>query len=155
MTAGANFPIRNGRVYFWETLVTGDDLIVQDHEIRMRQRQLSYAPYPQYGDPFVDTLSDDTISETERDLRLIAEVKECSLQDSRIVDAVVDPSSIETEGIEIKFDYELFKTAGGTVQETFSSTSQVPVDGVVNNFITEDGDNFVDESGNNFVTEPI
>lgn len=120
MTAGANFPIRNGRVYFWEPLVTGDELIIQDHEIRMRQRQLTYAPYGQYGNPFADTLSDDSISETERDLRLISETKECALQDARIVDAVVDPSSIKTEGIEIKFNYELFKTDGGSVQGTFN-----------------------------------
>ena len=123
MTAGANFKIEKGRVLFWEPLVTGDELLTQDHEARMRQRQGSYNPYQQYGNPFVDTLSDDSISKTERDLRLISETKECALQDDRFVVAVVDPSSIAENGVELSFNYELFKTDGGSIQGTFNSGS--------------------------------
>ncbi len=121
MTTGANFKIENKRVLFWEPLVTGDDLLVQDHESRFSQRQGSYLPELEYGNPFVDTLSDDSISKTERDLRLIAETKECSLQDSRFVDAVVEPASIVEEGVKLSFTYELFKTDGGSIQRDFNS----------------------------------
>lgn len=119
MTAGANFEIKNKRVLFWEPLVTGDKLMTQDHELRMSQRKESYTPYPQYGNEYVDTLSDSSISETERDLRLISETKECALQDDRFSDAVVDPTSIKKDGIEQNFKYELFKTSGGSIQREF------------------------------------
>jgi hypothetical protein len=121
MTAGANYKLKDGRVQFWEPLVTGDELITQDHEARFHARQASYLPELEYGNPFVDTLSNDTISETEVDMRLIAETKECSLQDARIVDAVVDPSSIERTKTRLDFKYELFKRDGGSIQQEFSS----------------------------------
>ena len=121
MTAGANFEIENKRVLFWKPLVTGDKLLTQDHEARFSQRQGSYLPELEYGNPFVDTLSDDSISKTERDLRLISETKECSLQDSRFVDAIVNPTSIVEVGIKISFTYELFKTDGGSIERTFNS----------------------------------
>jgi hypothetical protein len=121
MTAGANFEIVNNRVQFWKTLVTGDKLITQDHEARFGQRQGSYNPEQQYGNPYVNTLSDDSISETERDLLLVSQTKECSLQDDRIIDAVVDTTSIVRKGTEISFKYKLFKTSGGSIQRDFSS----------------------------------
>jgi len=121
MTTGANFEIENKRVLFWKPLVSGDKLLTQDHESRFSQRQGSYLPEPEYGNPFVDTLSDDSISKTERDLRLISETKQCSLQDSRFVDAVVDSASIVEEGVKLSFTYELFKTDGGSIERTFNS----------------------------------
>ena len=79
MTAGANFEIENGRILWWESLVTGDELIAQDHEARIHAKQGTYIPYPQYGNPFVRTMVSE-ISITERNMRLISETRECSLK---------------------------------------------------------------------------
>lgn len=121
MTAGADFKVTDKRIEFWEKLVTDDALILQDHKSRINAAQGTYRMYPQYGNPFIDTLSDDSISETERDMRLISEIRECALQDPRIVDAEVDPSTIAREGTQINFDYEIFKTDGGTLTITFTN----------------------------------
>ena len=119
MTAGANFKIDSGRILFWESLVTGDTLIAQDHEARMHVRQGTYIPYPQYGNPFVRTMSSE-ISVTERNMRLISETKECSLQDIRLVDSIVDEDSITEEEGKLEFTYQLIKADGGSIQTSFS-----------------------------------
>ena len=120
MTAGANFEIADGRVLWWNPLATGDVLIAQDHEARMRSRQGTYIPYSEYGNPFVKTMSSE-ISITERNMRLISETKECALQDPRLIDAIVDEDSItDIEGT-LEFSYQLIRADGGTIQSEFSS----------------------------------
>ena len=79
---------------------------------RAHARQGTYLPYPEYGDPFVATLSSE-ISKTERDMRLIAELKECALQDPRFTDCIVDPESIEELELGLTFKYELIRADGG------------------------------------------
>jgi len=118
MTTGANFKITNGRMLWYEPLISGDELLIQSHENRMSARQGTYLPFPTYGNPFVDTLTQE-ISETERDMRVVSETKECTLQDERFIDSVVDPDSISVvEGV-LNFEYELFKKDGGTLHGSF------------------------------------
>ena len=121
MTTGANFKVTNGIVQWWDDLIYGDDLIRQDHEARISARQGTYLPYPEYGNPYIDTLSEE-ISETERNLRCVSETKECALQDARIIDCVVDPDSIQdVEGTQT-FSYYLVRADGGELEFEYSST---------------------------------
>lgn len=119
MATGANFKIENGRVLWYKPLIHGDNLLSQDHEARAKTRQGSYRLHPQYGNPFITTLSSE-ISETERNMLLPANMKECTLQDSRFVDCIVDESSIQEIDGKLTFRYELIKTEGGSLQKEFS-----------------------------------
>lgn len=114
MTTGANFKVVDGRIQWWESLIMGDELLTQDHEARAHARQGTYLPCPEYGDPFVDTLSSE-ISETERNMRLGAEMKQCVLQDARFADCIVDQESIVIEEGALRFEYEIFKKDGGSL----------------------------------------
>lgn len=159
MTTGANFEAQNGRILWWQSLISGDKLLTQDHESRVMSRQETYRPYSEYGNPFVDTISSE-ISKTERDMRLISEMKECSLQDGRFVDCIVDEDSILEEENTLTFKYELIKANGGIIEFDFPLSGQIeePVDPEVPeilyyNFISEDGDNFISEDSENFITE--
>lgn len=118
MTTGANFKITNGRMLWYESLISGDDLLIQSHENRMSAKQGTYLPFPQYGNPFVDTLSAE-ISDAERDMRLVSETKQCTLQDARFIDSIVDTDSIEVVKGVLNFEYELFKKDGGTITGSF------------------------------------
>lgn len=120
MPTGANFKETDGRVFWYRPLILGDELLTQDHEARMHVRQRSYGLFPEYGNPFVETLTSE-ISETERNMLLVSETKECAVQDPRIVDAVVDESSIVDDGIAINFRYEITKADGGILEQEFSS----------------------------------
>lgn len=120
MTAGANFKEENGRVLWYESLIFGDDLLAQDHEARAHSRQGTYRPYPEYGNPFVETLSSE-ISKTERDMLLSSNMKECTLQDVRFVDCIVDQDSIVEEGATMTFQYQLIKADGGIIEQEFTS----------------------------------
>ena len=120
MTEGANFKEENGRVFWYESLIVGDDLLAQDHEARAHSRQGTYKPYPEYGNPFVETLSSE-ISKTERDMLLSSDMKECSLQDVRFVDCIVDKNSIVEKETTMTFQYELIKADGGAIEQEFSS----------------------------------
>lgn len=122
MTTGANFKVINGRVQWWEPLISGDELLIQDHEERVNSRQGSYRLYLQYGNPYVNSLSAE-ISETERNLRLVAEMKECTLQDPRFNDCIVDTTSIVVEQGVQTFNYDLIKADGGVISESFSGTT--------------------------------
>lgn len=162
MTTGANFKVTNGRMLWHKPLISGDELLIQSHEARMSARQGSYLPFPEYGNPFVDTLTEE-ISEVERNMRLVSETKQCTLQDGRFIDSIVDETTIEIiEGI-LNFQYELFKRDGGSFKETFPFFSRgiIPVDPIepvafpYYNLISEDGRNFITEDGKNLVTELI
>ena len=120
MTTGANFKVENGRVLWWKPLISGDELLTQDHEARIHSRQSSYRLYPEYGNPFVNTMSSE-ISKTERDMRLVAETKECTLQDERFVDCIVDSESIAESELELTFNYQIVKADGGVIAQSFSS----------------------------------
>ncbi len=121
MTTGANFKVTNGRMLWHKPLISGDELLIQSHEARMSSRQGTYLPFPEYGNPFVDTLTEE-ISEIERNMRLASETKQCTLQDSRFIDSIVDEDSIEIiEGV-LYFQYELFKKDGGSLQGSFPIT---------------------------------
>lgn len=120
MTTGANFKVIDGRVQWWLSLISGDELITQDHEHRMHARQGTYRLYDQYGNPFAITLSSE-ISKIERNMRLVSETKECSLQDARINDSIVDPNSIVEEETKLTFNYQLVKADGGILQQSFST----------------------------------
>ncbi|MCK5600357.1 hypothetical protein KAR91_00705 [Candidatus Pacearchaeota archaeon] len=157
MTTGANFPIQNRRMQWWKSLISGDPLLIQDHEARIHARQGNYEPYQEYGNPFAITISSE-ISETERDMRLGAETKECSLQDERFVDCIVDPESITIDGTVLDFNYQLIKADGGVLDLEFGEPAVPPEEPehpeiLFYNFITEGGDNFVTEDGDNFITE--
>ncbi len=157
MTTGANFKITNGRMLWYEPLISGDELLIQSHENRMSAKQGTYLPFPIYGNPFVDTLTEE-ISETERDMRLVAETKQCTLQDARFVDSIVDTESIEIVEGTLNFGYELFKRDGGTIQVIFPSVPDtpdpdVPPETVLWNRETESGFNRITESGFNRITE--
>ena len=115
MTTGSNFKVVNGRILWYQSLISGDKLLIQDHEARMHARQGTYKPHLEYGNPFVNTLTVE-ISDTERDMRLVSETKECTLQDSRFVDSIVDPVSIEVRETALYFRYEAVKTAGGLLE---------------------------------------
>ncbi len=112
MTTGANFQIENNRVLWYKPLIFGEQLLIQDHEARAHAKQGAYLPYPEYGDPFVTTLSSE-ITKTERNMRLIAELKECTLQDPRFTDCIVDPESIEELELGLTFKYVLIRADGG------------------------------------------
>jgi len=114
MTTGANFKVEDGRMQWWEDLITGDDLLTQDHEARAHARQGTYLPFPEYGDPFVDTISSE-ISDKERNMRLGSEMKQCALQDARFVDCIVDQESIVVAEGALNFEYEIFKKDGGSL----------------------------------------
>lgn len=118
MTTGANFKVTNGRMLWYEDLISGDELLIQDHEHRMHAKQGTYLPFPEYGNPFVDTLSAE-ISDAERDMRLVSETKQCTLQDARFIDSIVDTDSIEIREGVLYFEYELFKKDGGTITGSF------------------------------------
>lgn len=120
MTTGANFKEVDGRVLWYKSLIFGDDLLSQDHEARAHARQGTYKPYPEYGNPFVETLSSE-ISKTERDMLLSSDMKECSVQDVRFVDCIVDQDSIVEEGTKMTFQYQLIKADGGQIAREFSS----------------------------------
>lgn len=120
MTTGANFKIKNGRVLWYKPLVYGDELLTQDHEARARSKQGLYKSYPEYGNPFINTLTLE-ISKVERDLLLVANMRECTLQDSRFVDCTVDETSINEANGMITFKYELSKADGGKLEQEFSS----------------------------------
>jgi hypothetical protein len=120
MTTGANFKIVDGRVQFWESLISGDELLIQDHEARMHAKQGSYNPNSEYGNPYAITLSAE-IGEAERNMRLISETKECTLQDVRFNDAVVDEDSIRQDESAQYFTYVLYKADGGTLRGEFNS----------------------------------
>jgi len=120
MPTGANFKETDGRVLWYKPLIFGDELLTQDHEARFHARQGSYLLVPEYGNPFIETLTSE-ISKTEREMLLISETKECAVQDPRIVDAAVDPESIVDDGISFSFSYELTKADGGILEEEFSN----------------------------------
>lgn len=122
MPTGANFKVTNGRVLWYQSLISGDELLIQDHEHRAHARQGSYIPYEQYGNPFVETISSE-ISQTERYMRLSADMKECTLQDPRFVDCIVDQNSIVEEENTLTFDYQIIKADGGSLISEFTSDS--------------------------------
>lgn len=152
MTTGANFKITNGRMLWYEPLISGDDLLIQSHENRMHAKQGTYLPFPQYGNPFVDTLSAE-ISDAERDMRLVSETKQCTLQDARFIDSIVDTDSIEVIEGSLYFEYELFKKDGGTFRFPLPPESEEEV--LFHNLISELGDNLITEDSGNFVTESL
>lgn len=120
MTTGANFEVENGRVLWYKPLISGDQLLAQDHEARAHARQRTYRPYLEYGDPFVETLSSE-ISKTERDMLLVANMKECTLQDERFIDCIVDTESIIEEENIMSFNYQIIKVDGNTLLAGFNS----------------------------------
>ncbi len=120
MTTGANVKVTNGRMLWHEPFISGDELLIQSHEARMSARQGTYLPFPEYGNPFVDTLTAE-ISETERDMRIVSETKQCALQDARFIDCIVDENTIEVVEGNLFFQYELFKKDGGSLQGSFPS----------------------------------
>ncbi|MCP4749373.1 MAG: hypothetical protein GY866_00635 [Proteobacteria bacterium] len=121
MDTGANFQVNaQGHVLWYKPLISGDDLLVQDHEARVNAKQRTYIPHPQYGNPYAATLTRE-ISETERDMLLPENMKECTLQDTRFIDCIVNKSSIEVEGQKQSFDYTVVKKDGTELQRSFSS----------------------------------
>jgi len=120
MATGANFEIIDGRIQWWKPLIYGDALLAQDHEARAHSMQVTYRLYPEYGNPFVDTLTAE-ISETERNMRIQADMKQCTLQDGRFIDCIVDQASIVVEKGILTFNYSLIKADGGSITETFTS----------------------------------
>ncbi|MCK5603733.1 hypothetical protein KAR91_17735 [Candidatus Pacearchaeota archaeon] len=157
MTTGANFKVTNGRMLWYDPLISGDDLLIQDHEHRMHVKQGTYLPFPQYGNPFVDTLTQE-ISDAERDMRLVSETKQCTLQDSRFIDSIVNTDLIEIREGSLYFEYEVFKKAGGTISFPIVVPEEPPDPGeppeiLFYNRITEDYFNRINEDGNNRITE--
>lgn len=112
MTTGANFEIKNERVLWYRPLISGEQLLIQDHEARVHAKKGTYLPYPEYGNQFVTTLSAE-INKTERDMRLVAEMKESSLQDPRFTDSIVDTETIEELELGLTFKYKLIRADGG------------------------------------------
>lgn len=120
MTTGANFKVTNDRMLWYEPLISGDELLIQSHEARISVRQGTYLPFLTYGNPFVNTLTEE-ISEIERNMRIISETKQCALQDARFIDCIVDENTIEVIEGALYFQYELFKKDGGSLQGSFPS----------------------------------
>lgn len=112
MTTGANFEIEDERVLWYRPLISGDQLLTQDHEARAHAKQGTYLPYPEYGNPFVTTLSSE-ITKAERDMRVVAEMKEMALQDPRFTDCIVDTETIEELELGLTFKYKLIRADGG------------------------------------------
>ncbi len=120
MTTGANFEIEDNRVLWYKPLIFGEQLLIQDHEARAHARQGSYRPYPEYGNPFVATLSSE-ISKIERDLQVKADFKEMTVQDIRFTDCIVDETTIVEEGLTYSFKYTLITADGEEIELEFSS----------------------------------
>ncbi len=158
MTTGANFKVSNGRMLWHRPLITGDELLVQDHEARAHARQGTYKPYPEYGNPFVLTMTSE-ISQTERNMLLVSNMKECSVQDVRFIDCIVDENTIVEEENTILFDYLLIKADGGTIEFRFGEPTieepeePGPPEILFYNLITEETENFITEDGQNFISE--
>lgn len=119
MTTGANFKVEDGIILWYRPLISGDELLIQDHEARMKTGQLTYRPYPQFGNPFIDVLSSE-ISIIERNMLLIANIKECTRQDVRLLDGIVDEASIVDEGKTVRFNYTIIKRDGGVIERNTS-----------------------------------
>lgn len=153
MTTGANFEVENERVLWYRPLISGEQLLIQDHEARVHAKQGTYLPYSEYGNPFVATLSSE-INKTEKDMRLASEMKECALQDPRFTDCIVDAETIVEEGLGLDFEYQLITADGQII--SFPTASQVEEEILFDNFISEDGENFITENtSENFVTESL
>ena len=156
MTTGANFEVENERVLWYRPLISGEQLLIQDHEARVHAKQGTYLPYSEYGNPFVATLSSE-INKTERDMRLVSETKECSLQDPRFTDCIVDTETISEEDLGLTFKYELIRADGGII--AFPSAPSIirgeepELEILYYNRITEERFNRISEDGSNRITE--
>jgi len=121
MITGYNKKVdQKGLIQWWKPLISGNDLLAQDHTHRFETRQGSYRVDFEYGNQLHHTIIQG-VSMRELNMRIQADIRAVTLQDGRIKECVVDMSSIEIQsgGAELTFEYKMIKNDGTSIDREY------------------------------------
>ena len=123
MITGHTFEVDDdGFVQWWKTLISGDELLKQDHELRFKTKQGSYTVDQEYGESVSDVLIQG-VSVRELSMRIISEIRKTALQDRRFKECIVDQESIDYSngGRSITAKYVCVKRDGSDIERNFNA----------------------------------